>query len=760
MANLGHPKCANSETERIVPQGTIKGRVVDAETKNPLPGASIILLDTKRGTMADTEGNFVIGGVPVGGYTVKFTLLGYEPLSQTDIIVRSNRTTFLEAELTVSVLELKGVTVTSGFFSRTEEQPTSVINFSSEEIRRAPGSAGDVSRIILGLPSLAKVNDQSNDLIVRGGSPIENAFYIDNIEIPNINHFPTQGASGGAIGVVNVDFIQDVNFHTGGFSAKYGDKLSSVMDIILREGNRSEFDGQLDLNFAGFGGQAEGPMFNRKGSWLLSVRRSFLDLLVDAINTGTDVAPRYGDFQGKTVYDINANHKLIGLIIGSDDHNSPDKASAVDNDMIVYGNQNIYENTAGIDWRALWSKNGYSNTSISYASSKFNEDYYETSTDLHLLQNRSWEQAYQLRNLNYFRLSQRNSIECGVEFKHLITDYRNFYAVYTDAFGDTVPSFVLDDEITANKMGIFVDYIAKPFTRLTTTLGVRGDYFSYSKKWNISPRLAFSYQITNRTWVTGSTGLYYQNLPLILLSQNEENRNLKDPVAVHYILGIEHLITENTKFTLEVYQKDYSHFPVDPTQPALFLIDEIYYRYGFFFNHQNLLDKGKAFSRGVEVTIQKKLAERFYGLTSASYFRTRYQGSDGIWRDRVFDNRFIFSIEGGYKPNRKWEFSLRWIYAGGPPYTPFDLQKSKEINREVLDENRINQSRYPDYHSLNVRFDRRFNFKKTNLIFYFSIWNAYNRKNIASYFWNEKKQKQDVIYQWSFLPIFGLEYEF
>ncbi len=754
------PVLAKPIIEKTQSRGMIKGRVIDAETKAPVMGASVLILGTQMGVATEADGNFTIPKLPIGSYSLQFKSMGYSPYSKADIIVRPDRITFVEAELKISAIEMEGIVVTTGYFSEEEYQPTSTTNFSGEEIRRAPGSGGDVSRIIMGLPSLAKVDDQMNSLIVRGGSPVENAFFIDNIEIPNINHFPTQGASGGPIGMVNVDFIQDVNFYTGGFSSIYGDKLSSIMDITFREGNKSEFDGQLDLNFAGFGGVAEGPFMGKKGSWLFSIRRSYLDLIIKSINVGSDVAPRYGDVQGKIVYDINPNHKLTLLSVGGDDHNNPGKQTAVDNDMIVYGNQDIYENTAGVNWQALWNKNGYSNTSLSYTSAKFKEDFYETSTEIHLLKRRDHEQSLKLRNVNYFRLNRKNSIEFGVEAKHLIADYDNYFAEYTDALGDTVLSTVMDDRITADKFGLFINYIAKPFFRLTTNLGIRADYFSYNENSTVSPRFAFSYQLTEKTSINGSTGLFHQNLPMILLSQSESSKNLKDPLAIHYILGINHLITENTRFTLEVYQKDYRNFPLDPSQPALFLIDELYYRYGFFFNHESLIDEGKAYSRGIEIMIQKKLAKNFYGLASASYFRTRYKGGDGVWRDRVFDNRAIFSIEGGYKPNNKWEFSLRWIYAGGTPYTPLDIQKSKEINRAVLDENRINETRYPAYHSLNVRFDRRFNFKHSNIVLYVSVWNAYNRRNVSSYYWNEIKKDEGTVYQWGRLPIFGLEYEF
>jgi hypothetical protein len=738
-----------------IPTGTIQGKVLDADIKAPLIGANVVLRGTHLGAATDLNGNFVVKKVPVGSYALQFDYIGYERVTKADIIVRSERITSVQAELKMSAVETEGVSVTAGYFSDDEDQPTSSVNFSHEEIRRAPGSAGDVSRIVISLPSLAKVNDQSNNLIVRGGNPIENTFFIDNIEIPNINHFPHQGASGGPIGILNVDFIQEVNFYTGGFSAMYGDKLSSIMDITFREGNREKFDAQLDLNFAGFGGVAEGPLFKNNGSWLFSARRSYLDFVVDVFDVGSTIAPVYGDVQGKLAYDINPNHKLILLGVFADDHNAPDRETGEKNFMTHYGNQDLYQGTVGMNWRAIWNKSGYSNTSLAFTSNKYNEDWYETTTGNFDIKNRSNERAFKLRNVNHFRLNRKNTFEFGIEAKHLTEEYNNWYAETTNALGDTIPSLTLMDEISANKLGTFINYIANPFSRLTTTLGVRADYFSYNKNISVSPRLAFSYHITHLTSINGSVGLFSQNLPLLLISQHDSNKDLKDPMAAHYIMGIDHLLTESTKLTLEFYQKNYRNFPIDPLQPALFIIDGNY-----FENYGALADIGEARSRGVEIMVQKKLAKDFYGLASASYFRSRYKGGDGIWRNRNYYNRVTFSFEGGYKPNRNWEFSLRWIYAGGVPYTPFDIEQSKLNHRAVYDKNRINEVRYPDYHAMNIRFDRRFHFRGSNLIFYLSAWNVYNRKNIANYFWNDKEQKQDAVYQWRILPIFGLEYEF
>jgi hypothetical protein len=199
--------------------------------------------------------------------------------------------------------------------------------------------------------------------------------------------------------------------------------------------------------------------------------------------------------------------------------------------------------------------------------------------------------------------------------------------------------------------------------------------------------------------------------------------------------------------------------PLDPAQSPLFIMDELTYG-GYYAYHDSLLDTGKARTSGVEFLIQKKLAEKIYGLISASYFRAQYKDLEGIWRNRVYDNRYILSIEGGYKPNRSWEFSLKWHYAGGVPYTPFDIEASQAVNSGIFDSSLINGARFPAYHSLNLRVDKRFYFRGSNLTIYFSVWNVYNRMNVAYQFWNTLENRPDQEYQWSLLPILGVEFEF
>lgn len=347
-------QATRGESARV---GTVRGQVSAAESLTPLSHVSVtasgLETQTSAGVLTDDEGWFTLSGLAVGTYTLRVERLGYATLQLADVVVRSGRITFVEASLTAVPLEVEGLVVTGGFFPQPEDQPVSMSSYSGEEIRRAPGSAGDVSRIFMTLPSVAKVSDQSNGLAVRGGSPRENAFFVDNVEIPNINHFPTQGSSSGPIGLLNTDLIRDATFFTGGFPAPYGDRLSSVMEIELREGDRSEFDGQVDLSLAGAGVVVEGPLGDEgSASYVLSARKSFLDLLVDAIGTESDVVPRYSDGTLKIVWDEGARHRVTALGVGGIDEISASRAAAMENGQIVYGDHSGSEAAVGLDWRA------------------------------------------------------------------------------------------------------------------------------------------------------------------------------------------------------------------------------------------------------------------------------------------------------------------------------------------------------------------------------------------------------------------------
>lgn len=743
------PVARNEYKEKKAPSSTIKGAVLEAQTGAQLAGASVEVLDTRMGVTSDADGSFKIEGLPVGNYVLRVSLTGYKPGIVPDVVVRSGRDAVISCSLTPVVIEMDGITVQGSYFYQSEEEPVSTVGFSHEEVRRASGAAGDVSRLVNVLPSIAKVDDQINGMVVRGGNPMENAFYLDNMEIPNINHYPAQGSTMGPIGLINLDFIQDVNFNAGGFSSLYGDKLSSVMELRFREGNREKFEAQVDMNMIGLGLVGEGPLSGGKGSWMLSARKSYLDLLVDAIGTG--VAPRYSDYQGKVVFDLPGNHSLEFLGVAGVDHINFDKETAVDDGEEDYGSADNVEHLFGVNWK--WSRGAFqTETSLSEMFTSYKDIFRATSDDSLEVTDGTDEQAIGLRNVNTLRLGSGTSLRFGFEARHLSNDYDYYLKSYFDAYGNDNPSLTVKRRLSATKLGAFTSFTWSPLPSLELTPGLRLDHFTINGNTHLQPRLSLVYHLSGRTSLTAAAGVYRQNLPLTTLSMDPEYENLKAPAAYHAIVGLNHLLSENTRLTIEVYEKQYRCFPLDPTQPALFVADD-------GGNRTALTDNGRAYCRGVEIVLQKKLARDMFGLVSGSVYSSRYRDYDGLWRDRIYGNRYLFSAEGGYVVSKKWQYSFRWIVAGGRPFTPYDQAASQRANAGIYDLNRINGERYPAYHSLNLRVDRRYNFRNSNLVMYWDIWNVYNRKNISRYSWNELENRQDRSDQWSLLPVFGLEWE-
>lgn len=740
------------------PEGTIKGKVIDSRGLFPLAGVSVRVKDKNIGAFSDNDGKFEIDKLPAGSYSLILTYIGYEKTTKSDIIVKPDRITFADAEMNQSYVDMQDVVVNSGYFSAVEAKPASNVSYSTEEIRRSPGSAGDVSRILFGLPSLAKLNDQKNSLIVRGGSPMENSFFVDNIEIPNINHYGTQGSSEGPIGVINTDFLKNVNFYSGGFGVNYGDRLSSVMEMTFREGNREELECQLDASFQALGAQIEGPISKGKGSYLISARRSYYDLLFKATDIGGPI-PTYYDIHSKFTYDLSGNVKLSILDIASIDKSNQSYEEGIEFEDNYYGYYNSTKNSGGLNLLCIWNKNGYSNFSLSHNYSDIDIGNSEIKTKDVLYTSKSIERDLAFRNLNHFRLSDQFMFQVGFDAKYSAVDYKQHYYPYTDYFGYTTGELAVSKNMYALKAGMFAGLTWNPLKQLSVNPGFRLDYFNYSSNTNFSPRMNISYKISEAADIYITGGVFYQSLPYIILSQSDSFKQLKDPVAYHAIAGLSYLLTEDTRFTLEVYSKEYRNCPVNPDQPEEFVMDQAVENPAFTYN-SNLESTGKAYSRGIELIIQKKLAKDFYGMISASYFRARYLDGTNTWRNRIYDNQFTFAAEGGYKPNEQWEFSMRWIYAGGAPYTPFDVKASEAAYKGLIDRSKIYSERLPDYHSLNLRVDKRFHFSKSNIVLYISVWNVYGRENIWGYSWDETRNKIKPNKSWSTLPVFGIEYEF
>lgn len=736
--------------------GSIKGKVVSRDSREILIGATVKIQNTALGTVTDTEGNFTFSGIESGMYNLVISYVGYKNLVKSDLLVTPNRITNVTIELAEDIFETGDVTVNAGYFGDRGTGSINAVAFSSEEVKRSPGSVNDVSRILMVLPSTAKVADNANDLAVRGGSPAENGFYIDNIPVPNINHFPNQGSTGGPIGMLNIDFVDNVDFYASGFSSSFGDRLSSIVNIKFREGNREEYYAKTFISFAGYGVTAEGPFIKDKSSFLVSASKSYLDLIVDAIGTGA--APRYSDVHFKATYDISPKHKISLLNLFGESSIEFDKETAVEQGQKEYGKNSNFQNTAGATWSGIWNNDFYSNTSAAYSVLGFNADFLKVYDAARILLVENRERNITFRNVNFFRLNSKNKVEFGAEIKNETGIFDYAFPPDTNNQGGIDSPLNIQKTITSNNAGGFLQLNSIIFDKIFLTLGFRGDYYSLSKRTQFSPRFEIGYNLSPLSRITINGGILYQQLPLILLSGDDSYKTLANLRSQHYGAGYELLLTSDTRLTVEAYNKEYSNMPLEPEDPTNSVME------GGMFNtrftrYNGLISSGKGYTRGIELILQKKMAEDLYGLISASYYRSRYMEYNGIWRDRIYDNKVIFSAIGGYKVNREWEFSVRWTYGGGIPYTPFDEALSAQYNTGIPDRARANEARMPDYHTLNLRIDRKFYFNNQYLNIYLSLLNAYNRKNIMMYNWNPIEGKSVAVEQWSLLPVFGLEYE-
>lgn len=737
--------------------GAVRGTVTDASTQEALVGVNVLAQGTTQGSATGLDGSFRIDGLAAGTYRLEFRYLGYEAFVQTDVVVRTGRTTVVNVSLREAVLQGDGVTVTAGYYQKNDTELTSVASFSSEEIRRAPGAGQEVTRVLMALPGVASRGEESQDMFVRGGSPMENAFYIDGVLIPNAQHFATSnGSSYGPIGMINTMFIEDIDFFTGGFSAAYGDRASSVSNIRYREGNRDRRGGIVGLNMSGGTAVLEGPWAGQQGSWFFSARRSYLDLIANAINAGG--APRFGDVQGKVTLDLNPRHTLSVLSLNGWSSFVQDVEDAREEGTDEYFDIGNRQHTVGLTWRALWRSNGYSNTAVSYSQRHRDLLSRLTESDARLLDESLQSRYVALRNVNFYQAHARLKLEFGAELvaEHGAFDYAQDPFVHRTGFEQ--PGFARDLSLRSVRTSTFASAITHPLPRLHVTLGLRGDFDSLNEDAYLSPRLAASYQLTERLSLNASTGIFRQAVPLYITSQDPDNESLPHFRAHHYIVGLDYLLTPDTRVTLEAYAKEYRNIPQlvadNPLADPGYLLDNRGEYTG------GLESDGEAYARGMELMLQKKLAEKIYGMASASVFRSRYADYQGVWRNRAFDTRTQFSAVGGYKPNNTWELSIRWSYSGGRPYTPIDVEQSLTRNTEIIASDRFHEERLPAYHSLYLRADRRFMFRQANVVTYLSLWNAYNRSNVEDRYWNFNLQQVDDATLFSLLPIFGLEVEF
>lgn len=728
--------------------GSIKGRVFDNINNNPIGFASIVTDSSGIGVNSDIEGNYKIENLKPGSYNVICKFIGFRKKIIYEVIVRNNKTTELDIPMEADIENLDEVVIRPSGFNRVEESPTSLRSISATEIYRNPGGNRDISKVIQILPGVSSTVSFRNDLIVRGGAANENRFYLDGIEVPNINHFATQGFSGGPVGMINVNFIREVDFYSGAFPLNRGNALSSVIEFKQINGNDEKLRGSFMLGSSDAGITLDGPL-GKKSAFILSARRSYLQYLFKVL--ALPFLPTYNDFQYKQVIKINTKNQVSIIGLGAIDDFKLNKSvnDGLSDDELINRNNyflnNLPVNTqwnyaAGINWKHF-SSNSYqtvvfSRNQLSNKSTKYKENI-EIPANL-LLDYTSQEIE------NKFRLESTGRKEnwkwtIGTGFENAL--YTNSTYNKKEIIG-AVKDINFNSRLTLNKFSLFAQLSRSFFhERLSLSAGLRTDFNSYSNEMSnpvdqLAPSISGSFGLSKKININFNAERYYQLPAYTVMGYRDSSMKLANKTnkltyirADHLVAGLEINPTQYLKITLEGFYKWYSNYP-------FLLNDSISLAnlggdFGVIGN-EAVVSTSKGESKGIEFYAQQKLTRSIYGILSYTYYRSQFRDKEGKLISSAWDNRHLLSITAGKKFPRNWEAGLKFRLLGGAPYTPYDVFLSSRkvvwdvTQQGIFDWGKLNSQRNPASHGLDLRVDKKWFFKKWTLNTYLDIQNVYN----------------------------------
>lgn len=727
--------------------GFVSGVVKDKNTQEELVGATLKFIgkDTIY-TTTDEKGDFSIK-LPVTKYNIEISSSGYIPMIVYNINVGSGSTQILQYELDEISQELQEVVIKAGKSVRATDMitPLATQRLTSEEIKVNPGGNFDVSKVIQVLPGVAGgTTPNRNDIIVRGGGPSENVYYLDGIEIPVLNHFQTQGASGGATGILNVSFIQDVQLTSSAFNSKYDNALASTIVINQRNGNPDRLSGNVRLSGSEFAIMLEGPL-SKKTTFMASARRSYLQYLFKLLDLS--IRPDYYDFQYKINHKIDKKTEVNFIGLGAIDNFklAIPKNSDANNEYINRANPLIqqWNYTVGANLKRLVN-NGYFNLALSRnmffnGAERYENNALKEGNKLYSL--RSHETENKLRfDMNKFENGWKYSYGADAQYVKYDADvFSTIKEEQKDEEGNIISPAVnstSNSAIEFFKFGLY-GHVSKYFfeDQLLVSGGIRTDVNTFTKTGlnplqSLSPRISFSYLLSDQWKLSGSVGSYYK-LPVYTMlgfkddSGNLTNKNLKYTNAIHYTIGTEYVPKNDLRLTFEAFYKDYRNYPVSLTNGISYAnIGTDYSAVG----GEPYISTGKGRVYGLEAYIQQKLVENLFYVASATLYKSEFAGIDGKFRSSTWDYGFVLSSTFGYKFKNNWDVGVKYRMAGGQPYTPFDLATSTALyltnGRGIYDYTQLNSKRLGIFNQLDLRVDKKYNFKKVSLNLFIDFQNV------------------------------------
>lgn len=719
----------------------IKGTVIDKSTRQPLEFVNVLVVGLGIGASTDSNGYFTITQVPPGIYRLQASFLGYKTALTPEYRV-NHVTPYVQIELEEENTSLNEVVVTASPFQKVVESPVSLRVIGLQEIEKAPGANRDISKVVQNYPGVAfSPIGYRNDLIVRGGGPSENRFYLDGVEIPNINHFSTQGASGGPVGLIDADLIRSVKFYSGAFPADRGNALSSVLDFSLRDGDMERNSLKATLGASEVSLSSNGHL-GKKTSYLVSVRQSYLQALFKIL--GLPFLPAYTDasFKLKTRFDSHNELTVLGLggldrmklnlgIEGEDAEYMLSYLPKIEQETYTVGG--VYRHYTPIHVQTIVLSQSYlNNRNIKYRN---NDESSEDNLTLHL---GSVEQETKLRMENTSSWSVWK-VKAGFDLNY--SRYKS--DEYRKIFADALREYKYHTDLALWRWGLFasIDYAA-PDKSFTASIGVRTDGNNYSDKmkelWRqLSPRLSVSYRLADGLFLSGHVGLYYQLPSYTALGFKGEtgdyvNKHLDYISVSQESVGLSWTPNENMEFSVEGFYKLYGNMPFS-------LSDQIPLSckgndYGTIGN-EALSSQAKGRSYGAELMFKWLLTQKLNLSSSLTIFKSEFKdGKQSNYVPSAWDNRFILNVSGTYNFPKHWSVGAKVSCIGGSPYTPYDEAKSSLVEawdvqgRAYYDYSRYNQERLPVFGQLDVRVDKTFYLKKCMLGFYLDIQNITGSK--------------------------------
>lgn len=765
----------------------IRGRIVDKDTQTPLIGVSvqIISLEPKKGTITDLNGNFSITNVPVGRQHLVVSYMGFETISNPELLLSSGKELVLNLEMNAAVNNLEAIVITD---SRNRSAPinsmasVSARSFTTEETSRYAGGVFDPARMVLNFPGVTITDDLSNNIVVRGNTPKNLQWRLEGIEINNPNHFGEEGSSGGGISMISSNMLSKSDFFTGAFPAEYGNALSGVFDLQFRKGNAEQAERSFMIGVLGTEASLEGPFKKgRQSSFLFNYRYSTLGILEKAgiDPAGDNPTPIYQDL----AFNLNFPTKKSGAFslfgiggIGNQNREAVLDATQWENTTDKFNQKLNYSSfSGGLKHLSMINNKGYFKNIISLSLGSI-KDYTDTLDNNYQANNFARDKyvntALRYSGLLNYKINNKSTLRTGVVSSILGYDLNSTF--YKKELGRL--SQVINEDGQTYLLEGYGQLNHEFSNHFSINTGFHINYFGLSQKINFEPRFGLNYGIGKNSSINFGMGLHSRVEPMMLYFGKSErsdgsivisNSNLELTKSAHFVLGFEQNFSDHLKFKVESYYQKMFDVPLstDPNYPLSTLNVEnsylLYYR-----NYSPLQNNGTGANYGIEFSLERNLFNGLYFLANSSLYNSTFNTLTGRTFNTSYSGKYSANVVLGkeyqVKENGKnlLGLNIKTVLNGGKRYTPINLQESINDDYPVFYEDQINTLKTEDYYRIDFSMNYRVNRSKVNHFFIIDIQNVTNRQNTYGVFYNPDKREIETVYHAGIIPTFNYKIQF